>query len=142
MLFCSLTFLYYFLPCMLAVYFTVPGRFQNAALLLGSLFFYAWGEPKYVFLMAGIIGLTYLFGLLIEAYRNTAAGRIFCILSVCICLWFLLYYKYAGFLLANINALTGLSFHAANVVLPVGISFYTFQAVSYLIDVHLSLIHI
>lgn len=136
MLFCSLTFLYYFLPCMLAVYFTVPGRFQNAALLLGSLFFYAWGEPKYVFLMAGIIGLTYLFGLLIEAYRNTAAGRIFCILSVCICLWFLLYYKYAGFLLANINALTGLSFHAANVVLPVGISFYTFQAVSYLIDVH------
>lgn len=121
---------------MLVLYFGVPRRFQNAALLLGSLFFYAWGEPKYVFLMAAVLFLTYLFGLLMELYRHTAAGKLFCTLSVGAIFSFLLYYKYAGFLLANIHALTGLTVFPVHTVLPVGISFYTFQAASYLVDVY------
>ncbi len=136
MLFSSLTFLYYFLPCMLIVYFTVPQRFKNAVLLLGSLLFYAWGEPEYVFLMIGIIVLAYGCGLLVEAFRHTRAGRFVLLVSVGGVLSFLLYYKYAGFFLQNIEALTGIRFSMAYPVLPAGISFYTFQAVSYLADVH------
>ncbi|MDE7311903.1 MAG: MBOAT family protein [Eubacterium sp.] len=136
MVFSSLTFLYYFLPCMLALYFAVPKRFQNAALLSGSLLFYAWGEPKYIFLMGLQIVLGYVCGLLLEAYRHTGAGRFVCILSVASSLSFLLYFKYAGFFLTNIHALTGIAMEPLDIALPAGISFYTFQMASYLADVY------
>ena len=81
MVFSSIPFLYYFLPLAAALYFLAPQRFRNAVLLLESLIFYAWGEPRYVFLMGGSILLCYVFGLLTEKYRKKKYGRFFCILS-------------------------------------------------------------
>ena len=77
MLFSSITFLYYFLPCVLILYFIVPKALKNAVLLLASLLFYAWGEPKYVILMIGSIFSGYAFGLLIEKYRKTKLCKVF-----------------------------------------------------------------
>ena len=136
MLFSSITFLYYFLPLTMALYLMVPKRFKNLVLLLASLVFYAWGEPKYVFLMAGSILLSYGFGLLIEKFRGKRAGRFFCIVSVLFSLSFLLYFKYADFFLENFNAVTGAHIPLLNIALPIGISFYTFQLISYTVDVY------
>lgn len=136
MLFSSITFLYYFLPVMAALYWIFPKRMKNAALLLGSLFFYAWGEPKYTLIMIFSIVQGFLFGLLEERYRQTKSGRIFCFLSVCISLFFLIYFKYADFFIQNVNRATGLSIPFLRISLPVGISFYTFQMISYSVDVY------
>lgn len=136
MLFSSITFLYYFLPLTMALYLTVPKRFKNLVLLLASLVFYAWGEPKYVFLMGGSILLSYGFGLLIEKFREKRTGRFFCIVSVLFSLSFLLYFKYADFFLENFNAVTGAHIPLLNIALPIGISFYTFQLISYTVDVY------
>lgn len=136
MVFSGIVFLYYFLPVMAALYFLVPKRLKNAALLLGSLFFYAWGEPKYVLVMIGVIVPGYGLGLLVERYREERAGRIVCALSVLISLSFLIYFKYADFFVTNINALTGWDLPLLHVALPIGISFYTFQMISYTIDVY------
>lgn len=116
MLFSSITFLYYFLPWVLLLYF-LSGRFKNLSLLFGSLFFYAWGEPKYVFLMAGVTGLGYVFGIMAERYRETSGGKILVGIFVFLCVGILFYYKLPG------------------IALPVGISFYIFQVLSYVIDV-------
>ena len=124
MLFSSITFLYYFLPISLAVYFIVPNFMKNAVLLFFSLVFYGWGEPKYVFLMIATIVLGYIFGLAIEKY--TKHRKILCAVSVVISLAFLAYFKYADFFIGNFNAATGLSIPLLRVTLPVGISFYTF----------------
>ena len=123
MVFSGIVFLYYFLPVMAALYFLVPKRLKNAALLLGSLFFYAWGEPKYVLVMIGVIVPGYGLGLLVERYREERAGRIACALSVLISLSFLIYFKYADFFVTNINALTGWDLPLLHVALPIGISF-------------------
>lgn len=136
MLFSSISFLYYFLPLTVLLYFIVPERLKNTVLLLSSLVFYAWGEPKYVLLMGTSVVLAYGFGLLIERYRETKQGRIFCALSVCVSLSFLLYFKYANFFLENFHALTGLSVPFLRISLPIGISFYTFQIISYTADVY------
>lgn len=136
MIFSSISFLYYFLPLMAAVYFFSPQNLKNAVLLLGSLFFYAWGEPKYVFLMVGSIVSGYGFGLLIQRYRKKRAGTIFCAISVGISLSFLLYFKYADFLLESLHAVTGQEFPLLHIALPVGISFYSFQMISYTVDVY------
>ena len=90
MLFSSIPFLYYFLPLVLAVYFLTPARFRNAVLLLASLIFYAWGEPKYVLLMLASILSGYGFGLLQERYRGQKGAKLFCGLSVAVSLSFLL----------------------------------------------------
>lgn len=118
------------------MYFIAPKRLKNPVLLLGSLVFYAWGEPKYVFLMGSSVLLGYVFGRLIEKYRKKRAGRFFCIVSVLFSLSFLLYFKYADFFLENFNAVTGLSVPLLYIVLPIGISFYTFQLISYTVDVY------
>ena len=136
MLFSSISFLYYFLPCMLAVYFAAPQRLKNAALLLGSIVFYAWGEPKYVLLMGACVLLGYGFGLLIERYRDKALGNICLAASVTVSLSFLLYFKYWGFFLENFSAATGIAVPALQIALPIGISFYTFQLISYAADVY------
>ncbi len=136
MVFSSIPFLYYFLPLAAALYFLAPQRFRNAVLLLESLIFYAWGEPRYVFLMGGSILLCYVFGLLTEKYRKKKYGRFFCILSVTVSLLFLFYFKYADFFLANFNAVTGLSVPLLRIALPIGISFYTFQMISYTVDIY------
>ncbi len=135
MLFSSILFLYYFLPVMVALYYIAPGRVKNAALILGSIIFYAWGEPRYVLVMAVSIVQGYVLGLLTERCRGKGSSRAFCTLSVCISLSFLLYFKYADFFIENINGVTGISIPLLRISLPVGISFYTFQIISYNIDV-------
>ena len=136
MLFSSIPFLYYFLPLVLAVYFLTPARFRNAVLLLASLIFYAWGEPKYVLLMLASILSGYGFGLLQERYRGQKGAKLVCGLSVAVSLSFLLYFKYADFFLENFNAATGLGVPLLRIALPIGISFYTFQIISYTEDVY------
>ena len=136
MLFSSIPFLYYFLPLALIFYFLAPAKFKNTVLLAFSLIFYGWGEPKYLFLMIVSIGAGYGFGLLLERYRQKPAARWICFCSVAVSLGFLLYFKYADFFLENINAVTGLELGLLNIALPIGISFYTFQMISYTVDVY------
>lgn len=135
MLFSSLPFLYWFLPAVLLLYFAVPGRCKNAVLLLFSLFFYAWGEPRFVLVMLASILLSYLLGLLLEKYRERPAGKWILLGAVCINLAALGYFKYADFFIRSFNSVAGLSLKLLGVTLPIGISFYTFQIISYLVDV-------
>ena len=136
MLFSSITFLYYFLPLVLILYFAAPKPLKNVVLLLVSLFFYAWGEPKCVFLMLGTIIFNYVFGILIEKAKTQQAKKIYLTISVIGTLSGLLYFKYAGFFVENFTAITGISAPALNIALPIGISFYTFQILSYSVDVY------
>ena len=136
MLFSSIPFLYYFLPCVLILYFLAPKRCKNAVLLLASLVFYAWGEPVYVVWMVLSIVLGYVLGLLIEKFRGKPLSRVFLTLSVVTSLGLLCYFKYVDFFIANFNAVFGLSVPLLKIALPIGISFYTFQLLSYTIDVY------
>lgn len=136
MLFSSISFLYYFLPCVLLLYFAAPKRLKNSVLLLASLFFYGWGEPKYLVFMLVSIAQGYVFGLLIEKYRGMKRSKLFLTASVLFSLGLLGYCKYADFLIENFNAATGLSVPLLEIALPIGISFYTFQILSYAVDVY------
>ena len=135
MLFSSIPFLYVFLPATLLLYFAAPRRMKNAILLLCSLVFYGWGEPKYLILMLFSIAQGYLFGLLIEKYRGKTRSTVFFWLSISLSLLLLAYFKYADFFLDSFRAVTGLSVPALQIALPIGISFYTFQILSYVVDV-------
>ena len=135
MVFSSIPFLYYFLPAVLLLYFAVPKKLKNTVLMLSSLFFYGWGEPRYVVLMLTAILQGYFFGILIER-TGEKLRKIFLTLSILISLSMLCYCKYADFFIANVNAATGLSIPLLGIALPVGISFYTFQILSYVIDVY------
>ncbi len=136
MLFSSVPFLFYFLPAVLLVYFLVPKQAKNGVLLLSSLVFYGWGEPRYLPVMLVSILQGYIFGRLIERFRDTRRAKLFLVLSVLLSLGTLAYFKYADFMIANLNALTGLSAPLLRLALPVGISFYTFQILSYTVDVY------
>ena len=136
MLFSSIPFLYYFLPAVLAAYFLVPRQAKNAVLLLASLFFYGWGEPKYVLLMVFTIGVFYGCGLAVGWAKKGAARRFWLILAVVTGVALLGVFKYADFFIANIAAVTGLSLPLLHLALPIGISFYTFQCISYVVDVY------
>ena len=138
MLFSSIPFLYYFLPLVVLVYFCLPRGAKNGWLLTASLIFYGWGEPKYVFLMAGTIVLFYLCGLGIghTSPRKPGLRKAFLVVSVVISLGLLAVFKYADFFIENFSAATGLSIPLLRLALPVGISFYTFQCLSYTIDVY------
>ena len=136
MLFSSIPFLFYFLPAVLIVYFLLPRIAKNAWLLISSLVFYAWGEPKYVFLMLGTIVLFYGCGLGIGYARSKKIKKLWLTLSVVISLGLLAVFKYADFFVENFNAATGLGVPFLRLALPVGISFYTFQCLSYTIDVY------
>lgn len=136
MLFSSITFLYYFLPLVLIVYFIVPKRLKNVWLLLTSLFFYAWGEPKCVFLMIATVMLNYIFGILIEKSTSKKLKKAYLTISIVLTLSGLLYFKYANFFVENFAIVTGMSVPALKIALPIGISFYTFQVLSYTVDVY------
>ena len=136
MLFSSIPFLYYFLPAVMLLYFIAPKKLKNSVILLSSLFFYAWGEPKYVILMVISITIGYILGLLIEKFREKTASKLFLALSVLFSIGALGYFKYADFFISNFNAATGLSVPLLRIALPIGISFYTFQLLSYTIDVY------
>ena len=135
MLFSSIPFAFYFLPAVLVLYFAVPFRFKNAVLLTFSLFFYGWGEPVYLLLMMASIVAGWIFGLLIGKYRGTPKARLFLIASLVTSLGLLGWFKYADFAVENLNAL-GLQLTLPGIALPIGISFYTFQILSYTIDVY------
>ena len=136
MLFSSIPFLYYFLACVLILYFIVPGKIKNIVLLLSSLFFYAWGEVSYVALMVITIILGYLFGLLVERCSTEKGKKSVLTISVITFVGILGYFKYADFFVSNFNAVTGLDVPLLKVALPIGISFYTFQVMSYVVDVY------
>ena len=137
MLFSSIPFLYYFLPLVLAVYVLPPCAGKNAVLFLSSLLFYAWGEPKFCIFMLLSILQGYVFGRLIEKHaQNKKRSKLFLTASVALSLALLAYCKYADFFLSSVNAVTGLSFKLLHVTLPIGISFYTFQILSYVVDVY------
>ena len=136
MLFSSIPFLYYFLPAVVLVYFLVPDKVRNAVLLLFSLVFYGWGEPKLVLLMVFTIAVFYFCGLAIGRAEKPQWKKIWLWVSVTISLGLLGLFKYADFFLGSINAVTGLGLPLLKLALPVGISFYTFQCLSYTIDVY------
>lgn len=135
MLFSSNLFLFMFLPAVLLGYYVLPRRLRNLFLLLVSLFFYAWGTRTFVFVMIGSILLNYLAALLMDRCRNTSLRKILLILAVTANLSILFIYKYLDFCIANLNHL-GMHLPLQNIALPLGISFFTFQAMSYVIDVY------
>ena len=134
MIFSSIPFLYYFLPCVLLAYYLMPKAGRNGVLLLFSLLFYAWGEPRYLVVMLAATVLGYGFGLAMERFPKAKKGLL--IASVASSLSFLLCFKYADFFLENLGALAGRPIALLKLSLPVGISFYTFQILSYTIDVY------
>lgn len=136
MLFSSVTFLFYFLPAIILLYFLVPKKFKNAVLLLFSLFFYAWGGVTYALLMVLAIAMGYVAGLLIEKYRGRKIAKLFLFIAVAAIISFMLYFKYTDFFIDNFNKITGLSIPLLRLALPIGISFYTFQIISYVVDVY------
>lgn len=138
MVFSSIVFLFTFLPITLILYYTSPRKMKNIVLLLISLIFYAWGEPVYVFLMMFTTVFDYLIGLLINKYRRNKikSKRIF-IFAVLVNLGILGFFKYYGFVIENINSVFSLNIGYNQLPLPIGISFYTFQTLSYVIDVYL-----
>lgn len=137
MVFSSTIFLCVYLPLVLLGYYICPKKGRNLFLLIASLVFYAWGEPKYVFLMIFSILINYVFGRLMDKNRGRQKRmKLMLVLSVVIDLGLLSVFKYTDFIITNINAIFGSSFDLLNIALPIGISFYTFQAMSYTIDVY------
>lgn len=139
MVFSSLIFLFRFLPLILLIYYIVPGKFKNMVLLSGSLVFYAWGEPKYVLIMIFSTLVNYVFGILIEDFKKKdkiSTSKYMIVASVIVNLSVLGFFKYADLLINTANKLTGSGFHLLEIALPVGVSFYTFQTMSYTIDVY------
>ena len=137
MIFSSIPFLYYFLPLVGLLYFAVPKAVRNLTLLCASLFFYAWGEPKYVILMVGSTLIGYVFSLLIEKCKpKSATAKWLLFFAVGVNLAVLGVFKYADFAIGGVNTIFGLSLALPKIALPVGISFYTFQILSYCVDVY------
>ena len=138
MVFSSILFLYRFMPAAFAIYYLVPRRFKNFTLLVLSLIFYSWGEAKYFPIMIASIVVDYTASGLIESHRdNKLICRLGLIYSMVFNLGMLGFFKYTNFFVGNLNALFGLSLPTISFVLPLGISFYTFQTMSYTIDVYL-----
>lgn len=137
MVFSSLTFLYIFLPlCLVAYFLTGKIKVRNFILLLFSLVFYAWGEPKYIFLMLAVTAVDYTAGLLIEKFRGTVKAKASLILAVVLTLSVLGVFKYADFFADSVNRVFSLQIPLLGLSLPIGISFFTFQALTYVVDVY------
>lgn len=137
MVFSSLTFWFFYLPCVLLVYYAVPRKIRNPVLFIVSLAFYGWGEPVYILLMVSTILLNYVAGMLIEKARGNAKKRkMWLILSVVLNLGLLVFFKYSGMIVDTLNLLPFVDIAYTAPALPIGISFYTFQAMSYTIDVY------
>lgn len=138
MVFSQLSFLYFFFPLVIVLYFLIRSRpWRNAVLLVCSLLFYSWGEPRYVLVMVAASLAAWLAGLLIEHFR-ARPGRKKLVLAACVVLLLgnLMVFKYLGFLVENVNGLLGLHINIGAITLPIGISFYTFQILSYVIDLY------
>lgn len=136
MVFSGLTFLLLFLPCVLTAYFLAPKKAKNAILFVFSLLFYAWGEPVYVGLMIFSTVLDYCCGLAVEKFRGTPKAKIGLLVSVIVNLSLLCFFKYTDFFIGTVNGIFRCNIPLLNLPLPIGISFYTFQTMSYTIDVY------
>ncbi|MED1801165.1 MBOAT family O-acyltransferase [Brevibacillus porteri] len=137
MVFSSLIFLFQFLPAVLLVYYVSPKKLRNVVLFAASLIFYAWGEPVYIVIMIFTTVFDYINGLVIDKYSHRKPiARAVLLGSICGSLAILSFFKYAGFVVSNVNDLFGLHIQVADLPLPVGISFYTFQTMSYVVDVY------
>ncbi|MDD2216168.1 MAG: MBOAT family protein [Eubacteriales bacterium] len=137
MVFSSLLFLFIFLPCVLLIYYLTPSKCRNLTLFIASLLFYAWGEPVYVLLMLFSILVNYSHGLLIDKYsEKKEIARYFLLSSILFNVGMLIFFKYVDFFILSFNNLMGTSIDALGFPLPIGISFYTFQSMSYTIDVY------
>ena len=138
MVFSSNIFLFFFLPIFLIAYFVTPQKFRNYTLLLFSLIFYAYGAPDFVFLLVGECIVNYF--IVRGMAKKTGTKKLLCALSVIMALGLLLYFKYANFFMENLNAILGWMHHEPvawmKVALPIGISFFTFQSITYTIDVY------
>lgn len=139
MIFSSIIFLFYFLPLVLIIYYCFKRftLFKNMILLAASLFFYAWGEPRFVLIMAAMIIFNYISALIIDKYKNKRRwSRLALLLAVAVNLIILFLFKYADFVISLINEAAGNKLSYLGLTLPIGISFFTFQAISYVIDVY------
>ena len=135
MIFSSLLFLFWFIPVFFTVYYICPGRFRNAVLFIGSIIFYAWGEPEFLVLIFISIFVNYIMGLLMYRAKADAIRRLCLIIALTYDFLMLFIFKYADFFIENINRLTGAGLHKVNITLPLGISFYTFQERDFIISV-------
>lgn len=136
MVFSSITFLVYFLPVFLLAYHLTPNKFKNACILIASIIFYSWGGPKFIFV---ILGTTFLDFFLVNAMheaKTKSSKKILLVISLCMNVGLLFYFKYCNFFIDNINALFGADIHWTKVLLPIGISFYTFESITYVVDVY------
>ncbi len=138
MVFSSLTFLYFFLPIVFALYFISKNRkWRNFILLIFSLLFYSWGEPRFVFIMAASTFAAWILGLCIDKYSDAPKiKRVFLISSLFILIGILFVFKYLNFFFDSLHSFTGIFFELPRIALPIGISFYTFQILSYIIDLY------
>ncbi|MFT3985062.1 MAG: MBOAT family O-acyltransferase [Lachnospiraceae bacterium] len=137
MIFSSLLFLFWFIPVFFTVYYIAPKRFRNLVLFLGSIVFYAWGEPKYLVLLFLSVFVNYAAGRLLAHFDGSRLLQKLClILAVIFDFGMLFFFKYSNFFIENYNRLAGSSLSLINVTLPLGISFYTFQIVSYIADLY------
>ena len=134
MLFTSISFLYYFLPALIIIYSITPKKYKNLILLIASLLFYFYGEPKYVFLMIAEIIIAYIGAILIDKYKNQSKNIL--IITLFIHVLLLIIFKYTDFIIQTINDISNANIKLLNIALPIGISFYTFQIISYIIDVY------
>lgn len=136
MTFSSITFLFYFLPLVLFCYYLVPNKFKNLTLLIFSLIFYAWGEPVYIFIMIFSCLVDYTHAIIIDKNRNNIKSKLALISSIVINLSLLGFFKYSNFFIEITNSITKSNIKYLDILLPIGISFYTFQTMSYTIDVY------
>ena len=136
MVFSSFIFVLVFLPIHLIIYFWVPDERKNIVLLASSLVFYAWGGPIYVFLLAGEAAISWFCARQMEEYDDWYHRTLWLVIGVCALLTLLAYFKYAGLIVGTIKAILSLEIDIPAVVLPIGISFYTFQLISYMVDVY------
>jgi len=137
MVFSSIVFLYFFLPVMLLLYFIVPKKFKNAIMIFASLIFFAWGEIRYIFIMLLLAIMDFFCGKKItQNSDNKKKKLLYLLIDVIVNLLILFFFKYADFIIQNINAISGLNIPLLNIPLPIGVSFNTFQSLSYIIDVY------
>lgn len=136
MLFSSISFIYYFLPIVIITYFIVPNKIKNFVLFISSMIFYFYGEPVYVFLMLTTIIIAYIGAILINKYQDTELKKVFLVGTIGITLLSLIVFKYSDFLILNVNNILNTKISLLHLALPIGISFYTFQVISYVVDVY------
>lgn len=137
MVFSSITFLFYYFPIVIFIYFLIPKKYKNIVILISGLLFYAWGEPKYIYIMLLSIAIDYTAGRLMDYFDNNNKKRTIClIISIVMNLGLLAVFKYSSFIITNVNGILGTSITDPKLLLPIGISFYTFQSMSYTIDLY------